>query len=127
MSDTTPLPGLVGALQELIIDYGVIEGILDELSTGEGDLSSTDLDWAAGSSFGSLPRGTELSGHADKAKDYLRDSLVDLRQAMNIYIEAVQTFRDGTNTTDTHSAEALAQIQSSTDAVEAINQNLENR
>lgn len=127
MGDTSPLGGITGALQELIIDYGVIEGILDELTTGESDLTTTDLDWLAGSAFGDLPRGAELSGHADKAKDYLRESLADLRQALTIYIEAVRAFREGANVTDQHSAEALAVITSGTEAVNDINQQMEGR
>ncbi|ANH38060.1 hypothetical protein I601_1628 [Nocardioides dokdonensis FR1436] len=96
-------------LNELRIDAVVIEGILEDLELGREELEKP-FDAVPARRFGDLPRGAEMGQHTQLARDTVREAMRTLLTDLGHFGEGVRVFREGFNTTDTHSADNIRAI-----------------
>ena len=101
---------IVQVLQELRIDHGTIEAILDSLELGRSRVDGFDVPSVPQTRFGTLTNGQSLGHHTELARRAVRDAILTMVADLQHYDDGVKTFRKGVNVSDEHAREDLDHI-----------------
>lgn len=108
---TAGLGGIIDFMQDLGFEASVISQVEDILFQSQDVVrSARKVDQVADTSFGDVQEGIELAGHTQKARDTVREALLEMITGLESYREGLMTLVQRANETDDEVAGVFRRI-----------------